>query len=168
MVGGTLASLVVALVAVVYARSQAHEDQRAWVAIPRGILDGTPASEGTDFGVRFVLSNVGKTPALEVMTRARLRIAPCEPDEMWPDNRPGITPTPLFPGEEIFFDSDRAPISLRSAAEYRSGLTNVYVMGRVDYRDVFGSPHQTSVCFYRTYAMPAGLLWRCSKGNLAW
>lgn len=134
-------------------------EQRAWVG-PAEVAPAAYDENGHKVYIKvgekprfsFMLSNSGKTPALNLtfkitnhFYRSTETFVP-----YYEEPKTNTTVGTLFPGVRMKLDTletpgvaERAQVSALSKGEYID-----YIYGEVSYEDVFGQPHKTSFCTY--------------------
>lgn len=139
--------------------------QRAWLGISRVVLVGHPTQEGSAFHFRIAIINTGPTPALHVTTYNRVVIAVGaeEPAIDWPDHPPENSM--LVPGQEVTIRTVTPQVSPEIASAYAGGSARIYVLARVEYRDIFGNTHWTEVCKYHVHGNGPEEFHTCYSGN---
>ena len=146
---------------------QFHLEQRAWVSVPRFILDREPTENGS-ITVLCVLVNSGKTPALNTRDQFRLSIRPDQPAE--PDwtkakiSAPLVLPPEVSPNS-FWIPAKQDAIPKLAADLYKAGINKIWVRTFVSYSDVFGRPHWVKTCSFHTVGMPLNDFTGCDDGN---
>jgi len=149
------------------ARDNVWRDQRAWVSVPRCVLDREP-SAGDLFTIRCVIVNTGKSPALKVRDTYRLSIQPSansEPD--WKASKvsaPSVIP-PSAQNDFWFSASPDAVVPKLAADLYAAGGNKVWIRSLISYSDVFGRAHWVKTCSYHTVGAPLDNFTACDDGN---
>jgi hypothetical protein len=144
-------------------------EQRAWVG-PTQVETVTKANENQRFKVNVSIVNSGKTPALRYRSTAYLRMIDAKGNPELPKEivnkamketsavmQPGMTfkVTPEF----------NKVLSKADIDDLLAGKSAIYLVGIINYEDVFGRPHSTKICIY--LAKDLAELKPCSSGNEA-
>ena len=145
-------------------------DQRAWVGVYRYTIDREPVTS-EPFNFKLWLANTGKTPALELTDKGAIFIGPNEPTRSFEELgvQTGTSHTTLFPtGTTSLYSVDhgREGIPAEIATAYRERRHRFYILGRIEYRDIFGKDHWTEVCASRAFGDPLDQFLLCSKRNM--
>ncbi len=127
----------------------ARTDQRCWIGL-QGIhytIDAGKVIEST-----IVFTNTGKTPAVNLRTRATMKPVPVgdAPDfqhiySIVPQNH-----SPVAPNASIFTnpkDHSNIPLAQDEVDAIKQGAAVVYIYGRIDYEDIFHVDHWISFCY---------------------
>ena len=140
----------------------ARTDQRAWIGVPRFQLVEEPRT-GQQFGFKIWLANTGKTPAIDMGDKTTLVIIGKEPEMSFDEleqmgvvqRGPGnITISPTGPTSLLSIDHLGPVIPPDLLAEYRAGTKQIYLLSRIDYKDIFGEKHWIEVCASHSYSQP--------------
>jgi hypothetical protein len=149
-------------------------DERAWIEIE-------PIKQtrqlGAAFEYSFFLRNVGKTAARDVQLRMT-RQAPAssitmgsnaesirgELDKFLQGKVPSFTVPIENPVPKVLAPntSSIVPVTVFAQGPLSNGWV-FYLIGRIDYTDVFGIKHWMTFCFF--VADSQGTLWNCKEGN---
>jgi hypothetical protein len=145
--------LAVLIIYTTFAGLQWHEmhhsllvDQRAWV----GVVSADPPDlkPKPDFFVTLHVTNSGHTPALNFHSETVLHSL--TKDERFEPVYDATVETPsrgvIQPGEVIFLQSIRWPITQPQIDWVKSGQYILYVYGRMSYDDIFHATHHTTFC----------------------
>lgn len=108
--------------------------------------------------------NKGQSPALNVVSKARLSILATPISDDW-ERVPGRNAAPMFPEATGHGFNTTITITPGTAAAYRAGKLTVWVTGRISYLDAFGRPHWTNFCAYHTPDLNRQLFSLCDTGN---
>jgi hypothetical protein len=161
-------------------RSLFNPDERAWLEI--GHIDEVIASpdqlSGGHFQYGIYPKNVGKSVANDVLVLA----LEATDGASFMSNRQSIKAhqdqlffasgahkrSPGEPGPESLAPGEQAAVGAYAAGSEPKRLPDgflvySYILGRIDYIDVFGAPHWTHFCFYVLNAK--GELGTCAYGN---
>jgi hypothetical protein len=138
--------------------TQNRLDQRAWVGpIEMGIND-PPVHVGSRLVATIVLTNSGKTPALDVATLASIEFVDKDAilnPHYQIDKTDQVSRSVIQPGmKEIITTlpvssptgSGAGTMGTKDFTEIQSGKSIVYVFGKITYRDVFGGKHFATFC----------------------
>jgi hypothetical protein len=135
-----------------------HHEQRAWVGPIEMGINEPPIHVGSRLVATIVLTNSGKTPALNVSTLAAIAFwdkrLPVDPhfkidNTDQPSNsviQPGMKETITTLPISSPLNSGAGVVGTNDLAEIESGESIVYVFGRITYRDVFQKEHRTTFC----------------------
>jgi hypothetical protein len=143
-------------------------DQRPWVYLPKYVLLNEP-EEDKEITITIGIFNSGKTPAIDVSPRYQVFVGNTEPPEtdftkVNQDESHGLLP----PGDtEISFKTAPLKVFGNFLSAYNSRVSYLYVHARIDYRDVFGVSHWTSLCIFHTHGRPLNEFDYCKSGNEA-
>lgn len=132
-------------------REQMRQDQRAWV----GTGDTTFVVNGTSpFKVQTTIKNVGKTPALEAISKIywviKSRDTPLVLKDIiygqWAKTMNNGT---IFPTQSLQIRSRASEIvpNQLSIANALAESSTLYIYGFIRYKDVFGRTHWTHFCY---------------------
>jgi hypothetical protein len=143
----------------------ARNDQRAWFGV-KEITLASPIAKGKPVQISIVGLNTGKTPALDV-SLGEVRVGPSETDR----SRDFVYSVPdrevVAPNHtDVFYPT--LTYSDDSIKALLAGTIKIYVAGKVDYRDVFGTTHTTTFCAYYPTDGPtstANHFFNCKNGN---
>ncbi len=156
-----LPGAIAAIVGVYYAREAAHQDQRAWVHVNKQALWGKgPIVVGLD------LSNTGKTPAFNLVSRVMVTVDQI-PILPMPATVEPAKPIVMHPGQPLTLKS--APLSLNAdqAAAFNAGQTRIYVRTLICYDDAFGTRHWVTTCASHGVTQLIDDFELCQTGNQA-
>jgi len=126
-------------------------DQRAWIGIYE--MSGQfKIGEISTIDIMFI--NSGKTPAKQVVCKAKGRIIPLgvEPDytkEILIESK-GILAPQQVSGIKI---TDARPVTEEHFGAVKSGKERLYIYGTVYYSDTFNKNHWVSFCYYLGHDM---------------
>ena len=135
--------------------SNFHRDQRAWVGITK--IEGTlKLNEG--FNPTAYFMNSGRTPAIHVTTFMQVipGVIGNEPDIPVPDSDGRGSINQFMPGvpyeNSVRMSKEHREIieSVPFLTDLDAGYRTIYIIGRFDYTDTFGSPHWTTFCHFFT------------------
>jgi hypothetical protein len=146
---------------------QAEIAQRAWVYAT--VHPGTPDhfGAGKPLDIRVTFKNTGRTPALKVRAATYRTTIPTEVSSIF------VLPDRVYAAKGYVSQGTIDPDSTRYADLVYS-LTEedvrridhievrIYVYGRIEYEDVFGTPRWTTFC---TFLLPGGDFALCNKNN---
>jgi hypothetical protein len=152
------------LTAVQAISSRKGGDERAWVGIDS--LSIGPLRSSEPLSVVATIRNSGRSPALDVVISLNTKIVLKDGDG--PAQRPpctGCTRSVLLPNGSlnVAADTTEGRLTASSLDRITSGLDNITVSGRIDYRDADGGAHQTLACFI--YQPRASAFSACPTGN---
>jgi cytoskeletal protein RodZ len=136
-----------------------RNDQRAWV----GPVDTTSVTyfdqsrkayveEGLVTTLGVIITNSGKTPALEVTNLQRMDILPAA--KRFVADYPGAVTAPstsvLQPGAKVLLKSlpSDKPIPKEFIDRFANGELILYFHGFITYKDIFAQSHKTTFCSY--------------------
>jgi archaellum component FlaG (FlaF/FlaG flagellin family) len=148
---------------VAHAKETAHIDQRAWVSVPEAV--SKVPQDGQKFSVSFRIKNTGKTFAMKTKGRAVIVIQVdgaiprlSDHDSAYRDI--GVLAPSADFGSDYNTD-DVLPDGLLQRLQ--DGTNKLFALGRVEYEDIFGSPHWVEYCWRLD---PEKWIWYyCEKGN---
>jgi hypothetical protein len=119
--------------------------------------------------VNTTIQNFGQTPAYKCRTHGEVRVGPyppsaeiIEPVVLLPDH----SASTLGPGSSAAKTTDVTGLTAREKEHVAGGLSGIFLIGRVEYEDVFGTPRFTNyrmVC--RGINFERGLLSFEPEGN---
>ena len=147
-----------------------HVSERAYVHVEAGVTSVPKAGEKLGFQAYF--ENSGRTPALDLVTRARSGIAlPSETADHAHSRAFGQSVPIPYTSKGILPAGGKVQTSWQSAAPLSQaemdGLTThqmtFYVFADVTYKDEFNGPHQTHFCAFLDPT--TNTLLRCSSLN---
>jgi hypothetical protein len=129
------------------ARNAMRLDQRAWVGVVK--VNSFDLRIGPNFSVPFDMTNSGKTPALNVMTKTSLKTI--EKRESFIPTYSDPTPTKpsrgvIQPQMHMELSSLPANISPTQYEDIENGRGILYAYGDITYDDIFGLTHETTFC----------------------
>jgi hypothetical protein len=138
--------------------------ERAWVGIES--LSIGPLRSSEPLSVMATIRNSGRSPALDVVVSLNTQVVP--KDGNGPAQRPPCTDCArlvLLPNGSLNVapDSTEGMLTSQSVDRITSGLDNVTLSGRIDYRDADGRAHETLACF--VYKPRASTFSACLAGN---
>jgi hypothetical protein len=139
-------------------------DERAWVGIDS--LSIGPLRSSEPLSVAATIRNSGRSPALDVVISLNSKIMPNNGEG--PAQRPQCTDCPrlvLLPNaaRNITADTSEGRLTAASLDRITSGLDNITLSGRIDYRDADGGAHKTLACFI--YQPRISAFSACPTGN---
>ena len=159
-------ALLAAVQALSARRGNSSGNERAWVGIDS--LSAKPLRSSEPLSVVATIRNTGRSPAFDVAVSLNTAIVPKDGDG--PAQRPQCTDCPrsvLLPNGTLNVaagtDADANALTAASLDRITSGLDNVTLSGRIDYRDGDGSAHETLVCFI--YQPRGSAFSTCPAGN---
>lgn len=156
-------------------------DERAWVEFGKIDITTFPPSPpfGTTFKFSIYLRNVGKTVAKGVRTHIdniftwngfgeKRKAVRMFQDQLFKDSKTGKRSIePNKPAPHVIAPDALSPVPVYSGGQapkrYKGGFMYTYVLGRIDYTDVFGVNHWKRFCF--TVTDDHGSLGYCEYGN---
>jgi hypothetical protein len=160
-------SLVISCFTLYYFHEQILLDQRAWLGVRKGTLSEWQAGPRPGTHAAFyelVLSNTGKTPALNAAFASTHDVAGTQPYPPFP--KPVFThkSLPVFPATDTSVGM-HDPVVLTDAEfqEWREGKLDVFVYLVINYEDIFGNKHKTTFC--EVFAVDQQNLDYCNGGN---
>ena len=130
---------------------QMRQDQRAWISYTVETVgpSGVPAV-GHPFLIRITVKNIGKSAAIKLMTCTAADFLPKEKLPTFECPGPGkhyISGGTIFPGSWNFGDLVLTQTFLQTDRDkIMSNNWNVWVYGRIQYRDVFAVEHWFNFC----------------------
>ena len=153
---------VLATAAGVYCtRDGSRQDQRAWVHVDKHSLwSNGPVVVG------LALSNTGKTPAFNVVSRMMVSVAPT-PISPMPASAEAAKPIVLHPAQPFTMLSADLSLNAEQAAAFNSGQTRIYVRTLICYDDASGVRHWVTTCASHTVRQPIENFDYCETGNAA-
>lgn len=136
-------------------------DQRAWLGV-KDITLSHPLVINLPIDISVNTFNSGRTPALDADL---VEISVGDSETHMTKTAPSTGRGVVAPNNnEVFLSSAASPNNVIEALI--SGRIRVYVRGRLEYKDIFGSPHQTLFCAYYPTGGPSSLnFFNCSSGN---
>lgn len=146
-----VAAVIVAMTAVVQSTCAMRQERRAWVGVKA--INSAIVTPGRPVLIAPVLTNSGSSPALEVELVVVTKIAPAAiafvpTYEASPSNKSSFV---MFPGAEHQAPTVGAlPLTVVDFERIQSGRGLLYTYGRIGYRDIFGTAHETTFCFRLT------------------
>jgi len=138
-------------------------ENRAYITTT-GVNGDRPLEAGQGQTIKIGLNNSGKTPAINVVTRYSVNIA---------NKRPILPDFPATPfrskryvanGDSTFISMRIEPLRADLFQMYLSGEVRCWIIGVVDYDDIFNTHHQTHFCYFQM-AQRAEIL-SCEEGNV--
>ncbi len=149
-------------------------EQRAWIAVSRIQTVPDPIEAGRPLVAQVILKNTGLTPARDVSCTAVI-----DPVPRGERPRFAYTDTPasvgtVFPSAEytlsLFATISRstgkpAPLTPELLATISNGDVQLFLHGRVTYRDIFGSKHWFTYCFSYLPGSPPPPFGACREYN---
>lgn len=165
-----------------FAQAESRCDQRPWLLLDALSLDkevGTdPQFRGMlvpELNISATVQNFGKTPALNEVSYFRTMISILEPPISTYNTPNSYQTTPiesrslLAPGKaHTTLGSIKFPLRNQRAIlidDYRLKSAKLYILGAIEYDDVFGQSHITSFCAYHYYGSSLNRLDQCAAGN---
>jgi uncharacterized protein YecT (DUF1311 family) len=134
--------------AVEHSQQSMHLDQRAWVGVTHA--DVVSYVRDKPIKITVTITNVGRTPALEL--RARIRGAAFESSETFVpiyhtvDESSGVAV--LMPQQITGYEiTSKAPLHVNERDAVFNGGGTYYLWGDFRYNDIFNYPHVTTFCF---------------------
>ena len=132
--------------------------QRAWVGVTAAQLDA-PFNPKELIGARATITNTGPSPALNMTATLAMVV---KNDYPLPDDFE--MPQPRFPvhSSTNLMSGVVAPMHLVPNAEIaatfreRPAKVHVYILGKIEYTDIFGDRHTTRYCYFRFEDEPPG------------
>jgi len=124
-------------------------DQRAWVALGDIVFT---AKTTEPIKVTIVVKNVGRTPAMDVISVIGLAEKPKGREIALTDIKYPGNPSyfgALYPSVSTLIGKNLERTTPTQAADienWKSGATIVYIFARVTYKDVFNEPHWAHFC----------------------
>lgn len=148
-------------------RANFKVDQRAWLTVARLELS-EEADSVKEIHVGFWIQNSGKSPAMDVSPKSRLLLWQTDPEP----TGDVVVATPklsigiVAPGTNSpRADTDRWTPTQPAVNSYKQKATRLYVQGRIEYSDIFKSPHWTDLCAYHVFGTPLDAFTMCARGN---
>ena len=138
-------------------------DQRAWLSVSNLHLE-KELNPSDDTPIPFIVSNSGKTPALNVVVKSMVAISYGEPPRQdWGQIAPVNTGV-IFPGTHM----DTSAAKLEKVRQmfvdiYRAHTANLYVRIRVEYEDVFNGFHWIEMCGGHPFGTPLDRFENCKQ-----
>jgi hypothetical protein len=150
----------------------ARVEQRAWVVITYSLIQGEPTLT-EPFRLRTTATNTGKTPAIHRYMQGwvggKRPIVPMDWTTMPKTPYPPLFPTvdPRFSDQApfLFVDKTSWPDGLSGMQRYLSGKTDLWVVSRMTYCDVFDRLHWVQTCGHHTFGQPLGTFSGCETGD---
>jgi hypothetical protein len=137
--------------------ANAKRDQRAWVSMPGFILDQELGDVDT-ISIKVILANTGRTPALSMTYTFDIGLfeGTSMPRPDWskaavPRLAPIMLPPQINPIGAFSFSAKRLSLPKPAINEYLSKRADIYIWVRIDYRDIFDTPHWAESCAKHTY-----------------
>jgi hypothetical protein len=129
-----------------------RDDQRAWIGILRVVPFSLKAGEPAKFSV--IATNTGRTPAVHSHTylTAQQIVKGTTLEFRYPST-PGVrSNSVVVPGGQVVLGPNKStgPITKDEIDNITSGISTIYVYGRINYEDVFDRAHQTTFCYVLT------------------
>jgi hypothetical protein len=119
---------------------------------------------GVNTSVAFNIKNCGQTPARNVRVRGKVAFYELPQHKTTPELVPYDSKTIIHPGTHIELQMTATDeTTAADVAGMRSGTRKLYIVGVIDYKDVFGSPQWTS--FKLVAADSGGRVTYCEDGN---
>lgn len=140
-------------------------DQRPWTTVARFVLSAEP-EDGKEFQVQYWPQNTGKTPSLSQTNQSKLYLWFGEPQMTFPELNKTASIIILPPSSENI-NSKTTPWKPESnlVKLYRAKTLNLYIHILIRYRDIFGTPHWTTVCAFHIYGNALSDFSYCHDGN---
>jgi hypothetical protein len=170
-------ALVVSIISLVVAVVSLYESHRTHLLLDRAYVDALPPEQEEILpGIKPVmwvrLLNSGKTRAIQVISKTAFISGAKSDDQAFshvndiPEGMNGASVAILPPGR--FAEQRTAPEESYDESKVnriKAGITLIHVIGRVQYKDIFGDAHQTDFCFRYAPTMPRMEI--CHIGNVA-
>jgi hypothetical protein len=124
----------------------ARTDQRAWVGVVK--LNSFNFKTGPNYFIPFDIVNSGKTPALNVRTKATLKTLE-KGTQFIPTYQPPTTvPSLSVVQPQMHMELTTLPIDISASqfANIKNGRGILYAYGDITYDDIFGKSHETTFC----------------------
>lgn len=121
-------------------------DQRAWMGIVNIKIKRFLEPE-RDFIVEVETKNTGKTPALRVVFHISLQalLAAQQLNRTFGESNGHGTVMP--DSKQNHSIGEDHPVSVETFEQVQNGVRTMYLHGRIEYQDIFGSTHWTNWCF---------------------
>ena len=131
-------------------REDAKLEKRAWIGLNRPVPH--PIKAGEKLSYQFVFTNTGKTPGIDTKVWSQAELDLNDSDilaffEKDIPNDPNVGKAPLAPNASL--DVSRTTGNEISESLFRrieSGETVVFVLVKIEYRDIFDESHKTHAC----------------------
>jgi hypothetical protein len=153
--------------------NSSRQDQRAWIGVRDFVIINFKPMERTQ--VQVLIFNSGKTPALEVKGGIRgSDFVPATWDEMRISAEVAresglieMKPHPVIPpqGPDRLAVWDPDPISKTDYDNVMNGTKVDYLVGRVEYRDVYHRPQWMTFCLRIIAQSDKPVIVQCETGN---
>jgi hypothetical protein len=125
-------------------------DQRAWVTVSN--IKRESGNVVVSFG------NSGKTPAKNFTVHISGEPIP-------KDKEPSLGAEDLLPGIGVIAPNGFFHVPLDASGYFDPKTTRLAIHGRVDYADIFSSPHRTTFCYYLSSTNNQDGFAPCGRGN---
>jgi hypothetical protein len=145
-------------------------DQRAWV----GLAESTNITfrAGETAKITHVLTNSGRTPAIDLITHANSKLVPygtrfSDSLATYEDMDPVLigSRSTIMPGKNAYLVLEaKQPVTREHFDDVVSKRSMLYMFGEACYRDIFGDTHYTRFC---EFLMPDLTLGNCPTYNYA-
>jgi hypothetical protein len=132
------------------AREATRVDQRAWLGVSETVAVPLTVGEQLRVSVKFV--NSGKTPALHLSEAAAWLLLPASQQPDLPNALLGhvsATNGVVAPGSPRTDSVAVGSVTQDDINALNSGAYVFYIVGQMNYEDVFGEKHQTNYCLRR-------------------
>lgn len=132
-----------------------HTSERAYIDVDAGLTSTPKVGERLAFRAYFI--NVGRTPALDVVTRVRSGLVPVADTAEHAHSVAFGRSVPIPYTSKGFISAggrdqstwdSAAPLSQAEQDGLTTGLVRLYVFADVTYKDEFNRPHQTNFCAF--------------------
>ncbi len=146
-------------------RDTAERQLRAYVFVSDTNYDSTGVTFPNVVAYMPTMKNSGQTPAYDVVFRTQIAFCPKDklpPLEPLGDN---VSYAPLAPGAVLKSPQPPMQIDLGRLALIQAGTHAVYLYGRIEYRDIFGTLRHTTFRYVR--AKDSHYLMNTREGNEA-
>lgn len=140
--------------------------ERAWIYPNNYVLSAEPTPANPAVKVTLQITNSGRTPAVDVMQRADIKILGVgDPYGLPPlgGARTGV----IFPSPTgLSFDTTALTATEQELTSYLNNDSYVLIVtARITYRDVFGIAHFTTVCVAHRHGQGRANFSLCPEGN---
>jgi hypothetical protein len=120
----------------------------------RAYVSGDPEfvvafDESTPTSIRYAIRNVGQTPALAMRQSAEIVLCPFPLPTGYQFSPILSEPSPpivLFPNVPVIGVKESRLFSTAEIADIRNRIVKIYIIGRIEYQDVFRKRHSTTFC----------------------
>lgn len=131
-------------------RGDAKLEKRAWIGLDKPVPQ--PIKAGEKLSYQIIFTNTGKTPALDTQVLSRIQFDPNDSFIITyfkndiPDD-PNVGKAPLAPNAGIIASHTyEKVVNEKLFLRIESGETDMFVLVKIEYRDIFGEPHETHAC----------------------